>query len=75
MKTVRNGSSGSSLLRTDDTGPQIPVVLDDLDELLVRLLTSSVGVNVDGEWFGNTNGVGQLNKNTASETGCNERLG
>jgi hypothetical protein len=42
---------------TDDTGSQVPVLADDFDELLVRLLPCAVSVDVDGQWISNTNGV------------------
>lgn len=60
---------------TDDTRAKVPVLLDDADELSVRLGASAVRVNVDGERLGDTNGVGELDKDTAGETSSDKRLG
>jgi len=62
-------------LTDDDTGAEIPVLEDDLDELGVVLLASAVGVDVDGEGLGNTDGVGKLDESAASEPSSNEGLG
>lgn len=68
-KTVKNKSP------TDDTGPEVPVLLDDGDELFVGLFASAVGINVDGQRLSNTNGVGELHKCATGETGSDKRLG
>lgn len=66
---------GQVKLLDDDTGPQVKVVTDDLDKLIGALGGGAVGVDVDGQRLGNTNGVGQLNESTASEAGSDQRLG
>lgn len=62
-------------LLDDDTGSEVPVVADDLNELLVSLLGGAVGVDVDGQWLSNTNGVRELDESTASELSVHEGLG
>ena len=42
---------------TDDTRSEVPVVADDLDELLVGLLASAVGVDVHRQRLSDTDGV------------------
>lgn len=65
-KTVRH---------TNDTRTQVPVVADNFDQFLISLLPGAVSVDINGEGFGNTNGIGQLHKRTARKTRGNERLG
>lgn len=60
---------------TDDTWPQIPVVADDLDKLLISLLASAVGVNVDRQRLCNTDGVGQLDEGAAGKASSDNRFG
>lgn len=62
-------------LADNDTGAEVKVVADDLDELVGGLLRGAVGVDVDGEGLSNTNGVGELNEGTAGEAGSDEGLG
>jgi hypothetical protein len=62
-------------LLDNDTRTEIPIVLDDLDELGIGLLASAVGVDVDGEGLGNTDGVGELNENAASKASGDEGFG
>ena len=62
-------------LLDDDTGSEIPVLADDVDELGVGLLAGAVGVDVDGEGLSDTNGVRELNQDTASEASSDEGLG
>ena len=54
---VRGGLQILGLLQVklldNDTGPQVPVLPDDVDELFVGLLAGAVGINVDGERLGN----------------------
>lgn len=66
---------GQVKLADNDTGAEIKVAANDLDELVRRLLRSAVGVDVDGERLRNTNGVGELDKSTASEAGGDKGLG
>lgn len=56
----------------DDTRSQVEVVKDDLDKFMRGFVRSAVGFNKDGEWFGDPNGVGQLDEGTASEFGIDE---
>lgn len=62
----------TSDLLTDNTRSEIPVVADDLDKLLVGLLASPVGINVDRQRLSNTDGVGELNKGTTSKASSNQ---
>jgi hypothetical protein len=59
----------------DHTRSQVKVLLNDLQQLGVALLTSSVGVNEQGHGVSKTNGVGDLHENTVGETGSDEGLG
>lgn len=62
-------------LLDNDTRPQVKVVLDDLHKLIRVLVRCAVSLNEEREGLGNTNGVRQLDKSTASELGSDERLG
>jgi hypothetical protein len=77
--TVRSGLEVLRLLQVevpdDNTGPQVPVVTDDLDQLDVGLLSGTVGVDVDGKGLGNSNSVGELDEDSSSETGGDQGLG
>ena len=44
----------------DDTRTQVPVVADNLNKLSLGLVRGTVGLNEDGQWASNTNGVRQL---------------
>ena len=44
-------------LLDNDTWAEIEVLVDDLDELGRGLIGGTVGINVDGEWLRDTNGV------------------
>lgn len=59
----------------DDTGTEIKVVADDLDQLVGGLGGSTVALNEDGEGLSDTNGVGELDKGTAGKLGVDQRLG
>ena len=59
----------------DDTGTKVPVLPDDLDELQVSFLTRAICIDEDRQGLGDTNGVGELDKRTASEASGNEGLG
>ena len=54
---------------------KIKVVLNDLQKLLVRLFASSIGEHSYRERLRNTDGIGDLHKNTTTQFGCHERLG
>ena len=61
--------------RTNDTRTEVEVLADDLNELLIRELASAVGIDVDREGLGDTDGVRKLNERAAREASRNERLG
>lgn len=77
--TVRSGLEVLRLLEAeltdDDTGAEIPVLEDDIDELSVVLLAGTVGVDVDGKRLSDTDGVGELDESTSSEASSDEGLG
>lgn len=62
-------------LTDNNTGAEVEVLVNDLDQLGRALVGGTVGVNVDGEGLSNTNGVGELNKGTTSELGVDQGLG
>ena len=51
--------------QTDNTRFENPVLLDDLNELLICLLSSAVRVYVDAQWLSDPNSVGELDEDTA----------
>ncbi|SRR6266852_2603629 len=59
----------------DDTGPKIPILPDNLDELQICFLACAICVDKDRQRLGDTNGVRQLDERTASEAGRNQGLG
>jgi len=77
--TVLGGGAVDGLdqveLLDNDTGAQVKVVGDDLDKLVGALVGSAVTLDEDGQWLGDTNGVGQLDQGSAGELGVDERLG
>jgi hypothetical protein len=77
--TVRSRSAVDWLLEAelldDDTRAKIKVGTDDVDNLLVGLLASTVGIDKDGEWLGNTDSIRELDECTTSETSVDQRLG
>lgn len=78
--TVRGGLQVLRLLEVElldnDTGPQVPVVSDDLDEVEVGdLLAGTVGVDVDGKGLGDSDGVRELDEGSSGETGGDQGLG
>jgi hypothetical protein len=60
---------------TDNSRTQVPIGADDVDHLSVGDLTGAVRVDKDGEWLSDTDGVGELDEDTRSETGGYEGLG
>lgn len=66
---------GQVELLNNDTGSQVEVVTDDLDELIRALGRGAVGVDVDGQGLSDTNGVRQLDEGTASEASSDQGLG
>jgi len=78
--TVGGGLQVLGLLEVElldnDTRPQVPVVSDDLDQVEVgHLLAGTVGVDVDREGLGDSDGVRELDKSSSGETGGDEGLG
>lgn len=59
----------------DDTRSHVEVVAHDLHQLLGALVGGTVSLNEERERLSHTDGVGQLNKRTASELGVHKRLG
>ena len=66
---------GEVELLDDDTGTHVKVGLDDLDELLGGLGRGAVGVDVEREGLGNTDGVRQLYEGTTGQPRGDQRLG
>lgn len=62
-------------LTDNDTGSEVEVVSDDLDQLVRGLLGGAIRVDVDGEGLSNTDGVRELDKSSSAETGSDEGLG
>lgn len=59
----------------DRSGAEVEVVLDDLDNLAIRLLAGVVCVDEDRQRLGNTDGIRELDQAAVSEAGSDERLG
>lgn len=71
--------NGSAELKypDNDTWPEVEVVENNGREVLVRAAAGGtvVGVHIDGERRGYSNGVADLDKNPLAESGCDEGLG
>ena len=65
---------GQIKLLDNDTRTEVKVVADNLNELVGGLLGSTVGLNEDGQGLSDTNGVGELDKGTTSETSVDQGL-
>ena len=61
-------------LLDDDTRSKVEVLVDDLNKLFRGLVRRAVGLNEDGQWLGDANGVRELHKGTASETSLEQGL-
>lgn len=59
----------------NDTGPQVEVVTDDLDELIRALGRGTVGIDVNGQGLSDTDGVRELNQSAAGKASSDQRLG
>jgi len=59
---------------TYNTRSEVPVLANDLYELLIGLLTSTIGIDIDRQRFCNTDSVRKLDKSTSGKTGSNQRL-
>jgi hypothetical protein len=66
---------GQVELLDNDTWSHVEVVADNLDKLIRGLVRGTVGINEDGKWLSNTDGVGELDERTASELGVDQGLG
>lgn len=62
-------------LLDDDTGAEVEVVLDNLDELVGGALRGAVCLDEEREGLGDTDGVGQLHECATCELGLNQGLG
>ena len=62
-------------LANNDTGTEVEVLVDDLNELIGRLVGGTVGVDVNGEGLCDTNGVGELDKSTTGKACSDQGLG
>lgn len=69
--TIGSGLAVNRLLQVkllhDNTGPKVPILPDNLDELRVTFLARAIGIDEDRQWLGDTNSVRELNEHTASE--------
>lgn len=61
-------------LRDDFAGSQIEIVLDHIQELLLRHFGSAVVEYCNGEGFGHADGVGHLHLAATAQSGLNQRL-
>jgi hypothetical protein len=66
---------GQIQLLDNDTRSHVKVLANDLDQLVAGLVTGSVGLNEEGKWLGNTNGIRQLHEATTGQLGVDERFG
>ena len=66
-------SEGESDL-TNDTRAEVPVLADDLDELLIGLLGSAVRVDEYREGLCDTDRIRELYEHTPRQAGVDERL-
>lgn len=77
--TVRGGLQVLGLLEVelshDNSGSEVPVVSDDVNQVSVRLLAGTVGLDKDGQGLGNTDGVRQLDQASSGKTGVDQGLG
>ena len=67
--------AGQVELLDDHSWAEVKVGADDLLKLVRGVVGGSVGVNVNGSWLSDTDGVGELDETTASELGVDEGLG
>ncbi len=66
---------GQVELLDDHSRAEVEVGANDLLELVGGVVGGSVGVDENGGWLSDTDGVGELDKRTASELGVDEGLG
>ena len=65
---------GQVELLDNDTWTHVEVVANDLNKLCRGLVRCAVGLNEDGEWLCDTNGVGELDQCTSCKLGVNQGL-
>ena len=58
-----------------DSGAQVEVLLDERDNVSVRVLRGAVGVDKETNGASDTDGVGRLDENTTSNARGDDRLG
>lgn len=66
---------GQVKLLHDDTRTEVKVLANDRDQLVGALVGGTVGLDEDGEGLSNTDGVRELDKDTTSQLGVDQRLG
>lgn len=66
--------TGKVELLDNDTGTEIEVLANDLDQLGGRLVGSAVGLDEERQRLSDTNGVRELNQGTTSKLGVDQRL-
>merc|ERR1712168_630386 len=59
----------------DSAWAEVEVLLDDIQKLLLALCRRTVAEDGDGEWLGDTDGVGDLNQDASAESGLDEGFG
>jgi len=59
----------------DSAWAEVEVLLDDIQKLLLALCRRTVAEDGDGEWLGDTDGVGDLDQDASAESGLDEGLG
>ena len=62
-------------LLDNDTGSEIEVLVDDLNQFLAASVASSVCLHEQARWLGNANGVGKLYECSSRQFGIDQRLG
>lgn len=60
---------------TNRTRSELEVLANDFDQFVIALLPGSVRIDKNGKWLSNTDGIGELNKNSLSESGGDDGLG
>lgn len=66
---------GQVKLLDNDTGSQVEVVTDNLDELIRAFGRGTVGIDVDGQGLSDTDGVRELNQGAAGKASSDQRFG
>ena len=66
--------SGEVELLDDDSRSHVEVLLDDFDQLVGTLIGSTVCLDEEGKWLGDTNSVGKLDKCTSCKFSVDQRF-